>query len=89
MSADTEHELNMDELNKRLHRKSVGTFKLKDLPGKDLHKIDNKSGEFMVLKEIWLKKIPGSSRFEVILIYPDPELVNVSWDPEVTVNKRN
>lgn len=69
----------MSQSNVNIIRQSVGTYKLKDQPGKDQYSIKNDAEEFMVLTEIRFKKVPGSNKFEVILYYPEPEAVEVSW----------
>lgn len=86
MRVDDELE-NMGE-DLRIQRQSVGIYKLKDQPGRDQYEISNSDGEFMVLKAVRFKKIPRSSKFEVILFFPDPEDVEVTWRVDKTRNKR-
>lgn len=52
--------------------------KFKDKQGKNMQRISNKAGRYLVLTEILLRKIPReSNKIEIILVMPDPTRIEV------------
>ena len=55
-----------------------GPFHFKDKEGKDGIRVSNRSGKYMVVKSISVRKMPGANnRIMVKVLIPDPEKIEV------------